>query len=202
MDIPSWLIWLIDIVKQAAAILLVIVLLLRTQIIDAIIKRIQLSFDKALENKKTLNERKNYISKHRFDVEFQIYRELSQKFFLSRKLVLGLSCGQAGNLYDEEKFKELYDETFQTIESAQDILYGSAPFILENFFREYEEILQLLFNQLVAYGEKNKTIVYVTNDGERKVIKNNVEYANEVNSKLELLNNQIREYLSSLDTLD
>lgn len=55
---PSWLIWLIDIVKQAAAILLVIVLLLRTQIIDAIIKRIQLSFDKALENKKTLNERK------------------------------------------------------------------------------------------------------------------------------------------------
>lgn len=194
--------WFIDIFKQAAGILLAVSPLLVPQVRDFVAKSVQLSFDKALEDKKTLNERKNYISKHRFDVEFQIYRELSQKFFLSRKLLLGLSCGQVDNLYDEEKFKELYDETVQTIESAQDILYGSAPFILENFFQEYEEILQLLFNQLVAYGEENKTIVYVANDDKRKIIKNNVEYANEVNSKLKLLNNQIREYLSSLDTLD
>lgn len=199
MDMPSWF---IDIFKQAAGILLAVSPLLVPQVRDFVAKSVQLSFDKALEDKKTLNERKNYISKHRFDVEFQIYRELSQKFFLSRKLLLGLSCGQVDNLYDEEKFKELYDETVQTIESAQDILYGSAPFILENFFQEYEEILQLLFNQLVAYGEENKTIVYVANDDKRKIIKNNVEYANEVNSKLKLLNNQIREYLSSLDTLD
>lgn len=194
--------WFIDIVKQTVSILLAVSPLLVPQVRDFVAKSVQLSFDKALEDKKTLNERKNYISKHRFDVEFQIYRELSQKFFLSRKLLLGLSCGQVDNLYDEEKFKELYDETVQTIESAQDILYGSAPFILENFFQEYEEILQLLFNQLVAYGEENKTIVYVANDDKRKIIKNNVEYANEVNSKLKLLNNQIREYLSSLDTLD
>lgn len=62
--------WIIDILKQAAGVLLAVSPLLNSSIRDFVAKKIQLSFDKALENNKALNERKNYISKAKFDKEF------------------------------------------------------------------------------------------------------------------------------------
>lgn len=73
--------WFIDIVKQTVSILLAVSPLLVPQVRDFVAKSVQLSFDKALENKKTLNERKNYISKVKFDKEFQIYTQLSEYIF-------------------------------------------------------------------------------------------------------------------------
>ena len=48
--------WIADILKQAAGVLLAISLLLNSGIRDLVVKKFQLSFDKALENRKAINE--------------------------------------------------------------------------------------------------------------------------------------------------
>lgn len=70
-----------DILKGAVSILLVVLPLLISQVREFWIKRYQSSLDKALEDRKSKNERKNYVSKVRFDKEFEIYSELSELFF-------------------------------------------------------------------------------------------------------------------------
>ena len=69
MDIPTLV---YDILKEAGGILLALSPLLSSHVRDFVAKKIQLSFDKALEDKKSINERKNYISKVRFDREFEL----------------------------------------------------------------------------------------------------------------------------------
>ena len=63
--------WIADILKQAAGVLLAISPLLNSGIRDLVVKKFQLSFDKAPENRKAINDRKNYTSKTRFDKEFE-----------------------------------------------------------------------------------------------------------------------------------
>lgn len=149
MDIPSWLIWLIDIVKQAAAILLVIVLLLRTQIIDAIIKRIQLSFDKALENKKTLNERKNYISKVKFDKEFQIYTQLSEYIFdlIFESSKVSSFLGDVIQIYD---FRDMIERIQDKYNIANQFTQRHAAFINQEIYNEYYKLFKL-YRELLTY---------------------------------------------------
>ena len=53
--------WIADILKQAAGVLLAISPLLNSGIRDLVVKKFQLSFDKALENRKAINDRKYEI---------------------------------------------------------------------------------------------------------------------------------------------
>ncbi len=73
--------FIISIFQNVASIGIVILPLLIPQVREFIIKKFQHSLDKALEDRKTLNDRKNYISKVRFDKEFEMYQELSENSY-------------------------------------------------------------------------------------------------------------------------
>ena len=59
--------WILDVLKQAIGTLLAIGIILIPPIRDRIVKNSKLSFDKALEDKESLSERKNHTSKTMFD---------------------------------------------------------------------------------------------------------------------------------------
>ncbi len=69
---------IIDILKGAGSIILAMTPLLIPQVREFIIKKYQHSLDKSLEDRKANNERKNYVSKVKFDKEFEIFQELAE----------------------------------------------------------------------------------------------------------------------------
>lgn len=71
---------IIDILKGTASIVIVLIPLLIPQVREFVIKKYQNSLDKALEDRKAGNERRNYVSKVRFDKEFKIYATLSEQY--------------------------------------------------------------------------------------------------------------------------
>lgn len=129
---------------------------------DFVIRKFQLSLDKALENKKSLNDRKNYISKIRFDTEFQIYKELSGSFYNLIKYTLNLQSPSSLNApvfstdQEREDFeKKLYNDTLKAYIAAQDRLDINAVFIQGEFYLKYSEILTLCIQKLTLCKKKN-----------------------------------------------
>lgn len=136
--------WVADIVKQAigmaAGILLAGAPLLLPCVRDFVMKKIQLSFDKVLEDKKSINERKNYVSKVKFDKEFELYQNISHK-----QIDVIYDCGTAvviarGGYKESVKRDEFLKEFLSHLEKADIHLKCYAPFISLEVFECYREI--------------------------------------------------------------
>lgn len=124
---------------------------------NTITKRLEekytLKLNKELERYKSNLDNKIYISK----AEFEIYRELSKAFFemvkdISILIPLGLTSVPADpeKKYDEEIYKEAMESTVK----AQDILNGNIPFISEEIYNAYDEILKLCRQQVNAFERR------------------------------------------------
>lgn len=175
---------------------------------DFVIKQFQLSLDKALEDKKSVNERKNYISKTRFDTEFEIYRQLSKVFFAMIKHTSKLNpYGMISTpAFDSEEEKDEYDKKIyktavKAFFVAQDNLQANAPFIREDIYNGYNKILELCNYQLHVFQQRwNLSFCAICKedalptDEEQKMTK-------EIYDKLNDLNKKVRAYLASLDVL-
>lgn len=174
---------------------------------DFIIKKFQLSIDKALEDKKTLNERKNYISKVKFDAEFQIYRELSRDFFGIIKHVSNLIPYGFCNVpvFESERErdeyeKKIYKDAVSAYVIAQDNLNANAAFINEDFYQEYKKVLNLCNIQLEVFQQRwNKSFL----GGREKKLPQMDDYnrTKEISDNFEKLNYRVREYISNLEVL-
>ena len=119
-------------------------------------KKYTLKLDKELEKYKSTLESKIYISKTKFDTEFGIYRELSKAFFdMVKNITTLISDGFATYPANEEQRKEyehnLYIEAQKSTVLAQDTLNANAPFIPEDFFKQYNEILGLCKRQITIF---------------------------------------------------
>lgn len=175
---------------------------------DFVIKQFQLSLDKALEDKKSVNERKNYISKTRFDTEFEIYRQLSKDSFATVKLIsrlipYGLVSVPVFNTEGEkdEYDKKIYKEASDAFLIMQDNLQINAPFIKEELYDGYNEILSLCNCQLHVFQQRwNLSFVGVCKDDKLPTTED-YERTKEMQDKFDDLNKKVREYLASLDVL-
>lgn len=149
MDMPSWL---IDILKQAAGILLAGSPLLVPQVRDFVAKRVQLSFDKALEDKKTLNERKNYISKVKFDKEFQIYTQLSEYIFdlMFESSKVSSFLGDKIQISSINSFGDITEKILDKYNIANQFTQKHAPFINQEIYNEYYNLFNL-YRELLTY---------------------------------------------------
>lgn len=136
--------WVADIGKQAvgmaAGILLAYAPLLLPGVRDFVMKKIQLSFDKVLEDKKSINERKNYVSKVKFDKEFELYQNISLK-----QMDVIYDCGTAvviarGEYKERNERDEFLKEFLSHLEKADIHLKCCAPFISLEVFECYREI--------------------------------------------------------------
>lgn len=175
---------------------------------DFVIKQFQSSLDKALEDKKSVNERKNYISKTRFDTEFEIYRQLSKDSFATVKLIsrlipYGLVSVPVFNTEGEkdEYDKKIYKEASDAFLIMQDNLQINAPFIKEELYDGYNEILALCNCQLHVFQQRwNLSFVGVCKDDKLPTTED-YERTKEMQDKFDDLNKKVREYLASLDVL-
>ncbi len=197
---------IIDILKGTGSIILALTPLLIPQVREFIIIKYQHSLDKNLEDKKARNERKNYISKVRFDKEFEIYAELSDVFF---ELVVNVStlipAGFHQVIADEEKREKVenqnYDKTKKSANIALATLHKNAVFIKKEFYTNYNDILKLSRQQINIFS-KRWNVGYLGTFEDKKIL-DSKDYARtvEINNKFDELNDQLRDYLASLEVI-
>ena len=136
--------------------------------VNTIAKRLEekytLRLNKELERYKSNLDNKIYISKAKFDAEFEIYRELSKAFFeMVKNISILIPTGFLVPADPEEKKeydKKIYKEAMQSTVKAQDILNGNIPFISEEIYNAYTEILKLCRQQLNAF-EKMESELFI-----------------------------------------
>lgn len=201
--------WIIDIIKQAAGVLLAVSPLLNSSIRDFVAKKIQLSFEKALEKSKAVNERKNYISKTRFDKEFEIYQILSEK-----QISLVYDCGESvvrarGEYENIAECENFFEQFGMHLNDADICLKRYAPFISQQIFEKYRTLDRMATNFLklsyVRFQCKTVSGSFIfhnqeyTLESSRKVIE---EQQKEISALSDAIIEYVREYLNSLDVLE
>ncbi len=170
-------------------------------------EKYSLKLNKELEAYKSSLESRIYISKTKFDAEFEIYRSLSKAFFeMVKDISVMIPSGFSVQIADEEKKREhdnkLYDIACKSCVNAQDTLNGNAPFIPEELFNKYTEIMKLCGLQLGAF-ERRWNVLYIAPQKEKETFTHE-DYARteEINNKLKEVNNEVRAYLSKLDVIN
>ena len=203
MDIPTLV---YDILKEAGGILLALSPLLSSHVRYFVAKKIQLSFDKALEDKKSINERKNYISKVRFDREFELYQKISEK-----QMQVYFDCAAAVviarvGVEDEAQQDNFFEKFSMDLGAANTCLQGYAPFISKEVYEKYEcadkiarEILMLL-KCLIQFRDTCTGFII----GDKEYTNNSaIEEIEKLNEEIVSLSKETSEYLRNyLDTLD
>lgn len=175
------------------------------QIADRLAKKYEAKLTQETEKYKSELNKKEYVSKTRFDTEFQIYRDLSIAFFDLVKVINALiPYGMTLRPAEEEARKKLentnLDEAMCLSVIAQDTLNKNAPFIPETFYDSYDSILRKCFIQIDVIREKNNVL-------DMRPDKGNPEFddytrTDEINKEFRANNNAIRAYLASLDIID
>lgn len=170
-------------------------------------EKYSLKLNKELEKYKTNLDNKTYISRTKFDAEFNIYRELSKAFFeMVKAITIMIPSGLANYPADEEAKKEyennLYDKASKYAVIAQDVLNSNAPFIPSNLFKNYDDILKLCKVQLGVF-ELRWDVNYRARQEEKECFSlEDYKRSREINEKFEELNENIRNYLAKLDVID
>lgn len=193
-------------VGGVGAIIVWIAKVLSDSIADKLSKKYQLQLDKEKEKYKTELNKKEYVSKTRFDAEFNIYRELSSAFCtmvkdISVMIPAGFSWQPVGKEAQKKYEDECYANANSSTVKAQDTLYASAAFIPENFFDGYESILKLCKQQLNVFAFRYNVLSFETKEEKRKLETDDYERTEEINEKWMNHNGEIRKYLSTLDVL-
>ena len=176
-------------------------------IAKALEERYSLKLNKELEKYKSMVESKNYISKTKFDTEFEIYRNLSKTFFEMVKYInIMIPTGISSQPADEEAKKELEYRAYKSANAAclesQNTLNSNAPFIPEELFNEYNNILRLCRLQLDAF-EQSWNILYLASQAEKERFTiDDYKRTKEINESFTKLNNMVRDYLSKLDVIE
>ncbi len=170
-------------------------------------EKYNLQLNKELENYKSKLDNYNYISKTKFDAEFEIYRELSKNFTsLVRDISIMIPTGLASIPQNMEQRKEydlkIYNNAIESCVSAQSTLYGNTPFITEEFFDKYSDILKMCNMQLFAF-ERRWNLSFSGNYEEKSNL-NHTEYerTSDINEKFKQLNKDVRKYLAGLDVVN
>lgn len=175
-------------------------------IAERLAKKYEIKMEKELEQYKTELSKKEYVSKTRFDTEFQIYKELSQTFCamvkdVSVMIPSGFSWKPADKDAQKEYENDCYKAAKTSIVKAQDAIYANAAFIPQHFFESYEEILNLCKQQLNVFTFRYNALSFETEEEKRSLSMDDYKRTDEIGTKWKEHNNKIREYLANLDVL-
>lgn len=170
-----------------------------------LVNKYQLKLNEKLELYRNKLDRKNYVSKTKFNAEFQIYRDLSSAFFdlvvvVSNLIPDGYIMIPKGEKDADELENELYTETTKCLERAQDVLNKNAPFIPKGFFDAYDAILHECRIQRNVIREKFNCSNLSPDKGKPEI--EDYKRTGEINQKLHELNDMIREHLASLEVTE
>ncbi len=169
-------------------------------------KKYELKLNKNFERYKANIGNKTYISKTKFDTEFNIYRSLSKAFFdmiknINVMIPQGFNLLPADKELRKKENEEHYNIAKTAVVIAQDELNSNAPFIPEKFYEEYKEICELCGEQLNEF-EFRWYISLDTQEEKEHLPKEAYKRTGEINEKFKKLNNEIRAYLNNLDVFE
>ena len=85
---------------------------------------------------------------------------------------------------------------------AQDSLHSNAPFIPENLFIKYNEIVKLCQMQLSMFERRWNVLYFASQEEKETFSPEDYKRTETINEKFKELNTNIREYLLKLDVLD
>lgn len=207
--------WIFGVIQNVASILAGLSVLLIPKVRDFLVNRYQNSLDKALEDRKASNERKNYVSKVRFDKEFEIYEELSLKMLLVNRYFNLLTYVMATSS-DDAEYEENYYKLEKYCVEFETAFFAYSPFINEEIYKLYEEFYKLtsqtvnlykcilISHQISAelYVPNAETMSKEANDELNELVTKEQEVF-EMNKQTNALSNEIssklRKYLHNLE---
>lgn len=158
-----------------------------------------------LEKKKAINDSKQHVSKVHFDLQVEIYKQISKAFF---EVLINLSSmkhdlKQASDKRPLEIDKNVkqYRSLIFSASNAQNCLYENAPFIPENIFEKYESLYEAInenfwvhIDPALGYSETTMTHEELISYCDKKY--------NEIEQKLKEINSSVRTHLLSLSILE
>lgn len=176
-------------------------------IADRLSKKYELKLSKELEKYKSSLENKTHISRARFDIELAIYRELSSGFSDAVTAInIMIPSGYAIVPVDRKDRLELdkrhHEAAVEAVVKAQDSLKSNIPFIQENIYNEYNELLKLLNLQLTAYEDRFVVTDLRPQSEKETFSRDDYKRTSEMNEKWKTINNQIRKHLNSLEVIE
>lgn len=200
-------------ISITGGVILFIIKIAVEKIAAALEKEYTLKFDKEIEKYKSKLDDRNYITKKQFDLEIDIYRNLSHDFFgmlISFESVYTVSYGLDENYHITktiEDVERVIKPAICDLTRAQDNLIENRAFIAKELFEKYNEILTKVLDMSWEYINEIKKISpngkipdetirnKAWNDEREKQLENLME-------KLEELNDELREYLHGLTIID
>lgn len=188
------------------------------KIAERLSMKYQLQLDKEKERYKTELSKKTYISKTRFDAEFRMYQELSEKniaaVYCTGEAVMmmrGATCDEEGTLYSAEEIKQFIARFCDTINDTSKANRRYAPFIskeMHDKFFSIEKKADEIFTLTKAWKDyyAGETFLFSTHGSEyqnQKEVEIAVEKKHKVLSdELKTLTDDLRDYLSKLDVTE
>lgn len=173
-------------------------------IAEALLKKYELKMNKELELYKAGVENKIYISKTKFDTEFQLYRQLSKSFTNMNKEVAQLFPTITKDVCEDyDKYKKQHDKAVDAIILAQDELSASAAFISADFYEKFSEIEVLCKRQLNDFQDfRMRPDAEKYRNECRELFQETYTRTHEINEKFKSLLETMREYISMLDVIE
>ena len=176
-------------------------------IAERLSQKYELKLQKELEKYKSGLDNKIYITKTKFDAEFELYRNLSSSFFEAVKAVTTMiPAGYATYPADEEDRKKYEDELYNKASSAtviaQDILCRNIAFIPKELYEKYNEILGLCRQQVGRFEDRWNVNYMVSQAEKERFSPEDFKCSREILTKFYSLNDDLREYLSKLDIIE
>lgn len=176
-------------------------------IADKLSQKYELKMNKAIELYKDKLDKRNYISKARFDKEFEIYQNLSEKVLdmTFSNYVLFPTTDKVPPKEEERIafFNDRYTKAVQAYNEANRIIKASAPFISESIYNLFSELRDECGKQIDDYTIFVLEPDYKENRTElREDYKECWQRTKSVLHKRDEIIIELRRYLSTLEVLE
>ena len=176
----------------ASGLIFILIKFSAEKIAERLSKKYEYMLNEKLETYKSELDKKNYISKARFDLEFSIYGEISEALLIAVESCFWLFPSCLDSIpEDEDKAEEMYRKRYETainnVVKLQRLLGSKSPFISEELYNDFMGIKKLLTLQVNMYAycgalQKRKGIFNKTMaDAESEAWLRTVEISNKHN---------------------
>ena len=190
----------------SAAIIGMVVAFSANRIADRLSAKYELKLNKELEQFKNGLEKKNYVSKVRFDAEFAIYRELTvachnminDTYFLYPLLGSHPKDKDARTKYEQE----IFEKASKSLAEFKIVVNGNAPFIPQKIYENFSKISDLCNHNIILYalsGDMVYDFGWKGSQGQRESEVEAYARTEDIRNKFNTLVDDIRNYLTLLD---
>ena len=160
--------------------------------------------DKELEKTRAVLGNKNYITQKKFDVEFEMYQTLANSYYrLVKEATTLIPAGISLQPADPEVKKVCDQQTFEdlckAISDTQEYLFRYAPFIQEDIYDGYNQILKLCNEHRLIFMTRWNRNDFRRQEEKESFSVNDYERTEKINKKYDEVNQLLRAYLQSLE---